>query len=145
MARVGAVFQDNVYQDNVYQDNDWGLFPFQRTVFQGVNEDVEVFQSNIFQGNIIGNTNDIGAVFDVNPTIVQLINEVLQETESLITYRDRRFTVNESMSLIEFDGLLRAILLAINETLRSSETTHRKIELFRYVNETEALSELTPR
>ncbi len=68
MARVGAVFQDNVYQDNVYQDNDWGLFPFQRTVFQGVNEDVEVFQSNIFQGNIIGNTNDIGAVFDVNPT-----------------------------------------------------------------------------
>ena len=112
MARVSAVFQDNIYQDNAFQDKEFGLYPFQRNVFQQQILTHDIFQDNLFQDNILGGTGTIGLLFDVSPGITRVTNEILRETESLINYRDRRFTVNESISLIEFDGLLRAILLA---------------------------------
>ena len=128
MARVSAVFQDNIYQDNAFQDKEFGLYPFQRNVFQQqilthdifqdnlfqdnilggtgtIGRIAAVFQDNIFQDNILGGTGTIGLLFDVSPGITRVTNEILRETESLINYRDRRFTVNETISLIAFDGL----------------------------------------
>ena len=75
MAKVAVAYQKNIFQDNVFQDNVWGDYAFQRNVFQGEQKDVNLFQENIFQDNLFGQVNTIGAVFDITPTIIKLLNE----------------------------------------------------------------------
>ena len=146
MAKIAAVFQNNVFQDNAFQDNTWGLSPFQKSVFQGrskkkafqsdlfqltvFQEDYDysqfyLFQGSVFQlGGLFQEKKDYGFTFDVPDIInlVKILNETLQSSETLLRRKDIALTLNESESIAEFDGLIRAILLAINEILQSSET-----------------------
>ena len=147
MAKIAAVFQDNVFQDNAFQDNEWGFSPFQKNVFQGEST-VSVFQNNVFQlGGLFQDLEYSGFVFDVPDIthLVKILNETLQSSETLLRRKDIALTLNESESIAEFDGLVRAILLAINEVLQSSETENHNMAMFRTVTESLALNESSNR
>ena len=51
MALVGKVFQGNIYQNNSFQVEKWGAYPFQKSIFQGINKNQKLFQTNVFQTN----------------------------------------------------------------------------------------------
>ena len=101
MAKVAVAYQKNIFQDNVFQDNVWGDYAFQRNVFQGEQKDVNLFQENIFQDNLFGQVNTIGAVFDITPTIIKLLNETLALVEGTVTSAALNRYVNETEALTE--------------------------------------------
>ena len=83
MAKVGAVFQNNVFQDNAFQDNTWGGYVFQRNVFQGKFKRL-TFQANIFQDNIFAQETELPAVFDRDPVIIKILNESISISEAVV-------------------------------------------------------------
>ena len=84
MAKVLPVFQKNITQNNTFQNEKWGAYPFQKSIFQGINKNQKLFQTNIFQDNSFnGTTYEIAAVFDVIPTILKFINESMSVNEAV--------------------------------------------------------------
>ena len=115
MAKIKRLFQDNITQDNVFQGR-WGEYPFQKSVFQGINRTWRLFQTNVYQDNTFSAVYEIDAVFDTSPTILKFINESIR--------------LNESVSR------LTSIFVAIGEALQFSEDKSRLKAMFRYINET---------
>ena len=122
MAKIKRLFQQDITQPNVFQGR-WGEYPFQKSVFQGINRQYKIFQTNIYQDNTFNETvYEIDGTFDVSPTILKFINETIQ--------------VNESVSR------LTSIFVAIGEALQFSEDKSRLKAMFRYINETEQTTEV---
>ena len=76
MAKVKAIFQDNVFQNDAFQDNTWGLSPFQKNAFQGTTI-LPIFQGSIFQLSGVFQQNHSYNVFDTVSIInlFKIINE----------------------------------------------------------------------
>ena len=97
MAKVLPVFQKNITQNNTFQNEKWGAYPFQKSIFQGINKNQKLFQTNVFQANSFnGATYEIAAVFDVIPTILKFINESVSVNEAVNRLGELFKTINET-------------------------------------------------
>jgi len=73
---IQRTFQNDVFQDDSFQDNSWGLPPFQRDVFQGINNDFTVFQDTVFQENAFNeSTYTIDGVFHIDYYLFKFASE----------------------------------------------------------------------